>query len=230
MAIFYLQLAVSATLFRQRVLRCCSTLCWSVLVRPWSSQVCVACFQRDQGFRNNNMRLQIHSEYKREPILCAPPSSIGFCSSLFLFIHVTFLAFTLHVPLSIFLHSPNLPLFPDDGALRIWKNFADQKNPEMVTAWQGLSDMLPTTRGQPSASAHSKDQCSLLLCTPHQPILPQFTVHIHLQVTCPLPNCSPHPTYTPSPSNQESFQVGQASTFSFPVLLLNDVTVDCMSL
>ncbi|KAF4112106.1 hypothetical protein G5714_006901 [Onychostoma macrolepis] len=35
----------------------------------------------------------------------------------------------------------------DDGALRIWKNFADQRNPEMVTAWQGLSDMLPTTRG-----------------------------------------------------------------------------------
>ncbi|CDQ68891.1 unnamed protein product [Oncorhynchus mykiss] len=34
-----------------------------------------------------------------------------------------------------------------DGALRIWKNFADQRNPEMVTAWQGLSDMLPTTRG-----------------------------------------------------------------------------------
>ncbi|XP_046693677.1 regulatory-associated protein of mTOR isoform X1 [Silurus meridionalis] len=34
----------------------------------------------------------------------------------------------------------------DDGALRIWKNFADQRNPEMVTAWQGLSDMLPTTR------------------------------------------------------------------------------------
>ncbi|XP_024002422.1 regulatory-associated protein of mTOR isoform X3 [Salvelinus sp. IW2-2015] len=43
----------------------------------------------------------------------------------------------------------------DDGALRIWKNFADQRNPEMVTAWQGLSDMLPTTRGQPSSSAHS---------------------------------------------------------------------------
>ncbi|XP_051567984.1 regulatory-associated protein of mTOR isoform X2 [Myxocyprinus asiaticus] len=35
----------------------------------------------------------------------------------------------------------------DDGALRVWKNFADQRNPEMVTAWQGLSDMLPTTRG-----------------------------------------------------------------------------------
>ncbi|XP_078427294.1 regulatory-associated protein of mTOR isoform X1 [Cetorhinus maximus] len=36
----------------------------------------------------------------------------------------------------------------DDGAIRIWKNFADlEKNPEMVTAWQGLSDMLPTTRG-----------------------------------------------------------------------------------
>ncbi|XP_068832533.1 regulatory-associated protein of mTOR isoform X2 [Capricornis sumatraensis] len=36
----------------------------------------------------------------------------------------------------------------DDGAIRVWKNFADlDKNPEMVTAWQGLSDMLPTTRG-----------------------------------------------------------------------------------
>uniref|UniRef100_A0A8C4XFX3 Regulatory-associated protein of mTOR n=1 Tax=Erpetoichthys calabaricus TaxID=27687 RepID=A0A8C4XFX3_ERPCA len=36
----------------------------------------------------------------------------------------------------------------DDGALRVWKNFADlERNPEMVTAWQGLSDMLPTTRG-----------------------------------------------------------------------------------
>lgn len=36
----------------------------------------------------------------------------------------------------------------DDGAIRVWKNFADlEKNPEMVTAWQGLSDMLPTTRG-----------------------------------------------------------------------------------
>lgn len=40
--------------------------------------------------------------------------------------------------------SPSL----DDGAIRVWKNFADlEKNPEMVTAWQGLSDMLPTTRG-----------------------------------------------------------------------------------
>lgn len=37
----------------------------------------------------------------------------------------------------------------DDGAIRVWKNFADlEKNPEMVTAWQGLSDMLPTTRGK----------------------------------------------------------------------------------
>ncbi|NXO26106.1 RPTOR protein, partial [Cisticola juncidis] len=36
----------------------------------------------------------------------------------------------------------------DDGAIRVWKNFADlEKNPEMVTAWQGLSDMLPSTRG-----------------------------------------------------------------------------------
>uniref|UniRef100_A0A6Q2Y7L3 Raptor N-terminal CASPase-like domain-containing protein n=1 Tax=Esox lucius TaxID=8010 RepID=A0A6Q2Y7L3_ESOLU len=50
----------------------------------------------------------------------------------------------LHSLLPVFLISLH-PL--DDGALRIWKNFADQRNPEMVTAWQGLSDMLPTTRG-----------------------------------------------------------------------------------
>lgn len=47
--------------------------------------------------------------------------------------------------------SPSL----DDGAIRVWKNFADlEKNPEMVTAWQGLSDMLPTTRGG-SARRHA---------------------------------------------------------------------------
>lgn len=82
-------------------------------------------------------------------------------------------------------------LSPDDGALRIWKNFADQKNPEMVTAWQGLSDMLPTTRGQPSASAHSKDQHYFLTSSIHPPIhlitnypysLSFFEYHI----------CSPH--------------------------------------
>lgn len=61
-------------------------------------------------------------------------------------------------------HSCFPTLSADDGALRIWKNFADQKNPEMVTAWQGLSDMLPTTRGQPPAGVHSKDQRSILLC------------------------------------------------------------------
>lgn len=61
-------------------------------------------------------------------------------------------------------------LCPDDGALRIWKNFADQKNPEMVTAWQGLSDMLPTTRGQPPASTHSKDLLSSTLCPHLQPV------------------------------------------------------------
>ena len=61
----------------------------------------------------------------------------------------------------------------DDGAIRVWKNFADlEKNPEMVTAWQGLSDMLPTTRGGCSPgscrrSVHSDspgdDPASLLL-------------------------------------------------------------------
>ncbi|XP_037665950.1 regulatory-associated protein of mTOR [Choloepus didactylus] len=50
-----------------------------------------------------------------------------------------------------FLNGQDRPLLltaTDDGAIRVWKNFADlEKNPEMVTAWQGLSDMLPTTRG-----------------------------------------------------------------------------------
>ncbi|KTF90488.1 hypothetical protein cypCar_00046644 [Cyprinus carpio] len=51
----------------------------------------------------------------------------------------------------------------DDGALRIWKNFADQRNPEMVTAWQGLSDMLPTTRGLLSDSYTLCANTALLL-------------------------------------------------------------------
>lgn len=70
------------------------------------------------------------------------------------------------------LHAPQRPgpcshllLFSpqDDGAIRVWKNFADlEKNPEMVTAWQGLSDMLPTTRGGSSLGAPP----------PHPPALP----------------------------------------------------------
>lgn len=49
--------------------------------------------------------------------------------------------------------SPSL----DDGAIRVWKNFADlEKNPEMVTAWQGLSDMLPTTRGRSGSQTHCR--------------------------------------------------------------------------
>lgn len=91
------------------------------------------------------------------------------------------LSLTLYLSLSL--------VSPDDGALRIWKNFADQKNPEMVTAWQGLSDMLPTTRGQPSISTHSKDQRSLLLC--HQPI--RSPTHTPKPQTVPK-----HPSHTSS--------------------------------
>lgn len=91
------------------------------------------------------------------------------------------LSYSVSFPLSL--------VSPDDGALRIWKNFADQKNPEMVTAWQGLSDMLPTTRGQPSISTHSKDQRSLLLC--HQPI--RSPTHTPKPQTVPK-----HPSHTSS--------------------------------
>lgn len=76
-------------------------------------------------------------------------------TSLFLSTFISRLSLFAFCIFCLYLHLH--PLSPDDGALRIWKNFADQKNPEMVTAWQGLSDMLPTTRGQPSASTHSKD-------------------------------------------------------------------------
>ena len=37
-------------------------------------------------------------------------------------------------------------LFPDDGSVRVWRNY-DQR-PELVTAWQALSGMLPSTRGK----------------------------------------------------------------------------------
>lgn len=90
---------------------------------------------------------------------------------------------------------PTPPLFPDDGALRIWKNFADQKNPEMVTAWQGLSDMLPTTRGQPSASTHSKDQRSILLSAPLYP--PTHTPIVLPVVNHQLPHCISLPVTLP---------------------------------
>ena len=37
-------------------------------------------------------------------------------------------------------------LFADDGSVRVWRNY-DQR-PELVTAWQALSGMLPSTRGK----------------------------------------------------------------------------------
>ncbi|MEQ2172233.1 hypothetical protein GOODEAATRI_019013 [Goodea atripinnis] len=85
----------------------------------------------------------------------------------------------------------------DDGALRVWKNFADQKNPEMVTAWQGLSDMLPTTRGQPSSSTHSKDQHFILLRVlpvSHSPVVSVDTHPHPCSPTCPShASTPPHP-------------------------------------
>lgn len=56
---------------------------------------------------------------------------------------------TMRVALAMTWHRVLFCASQDDGAIRVWKNFADlEKNPEMVTAWQGLSDMLPTTRGR----------------------------------------------------------------------------------
>lgn len=41
--------------------------------------------------------------------------------------------------------------FPDDGSVRVWRNIEGEnysdKSLEMVTAWQALSGMLPSTRG-----------------------------------------------------------------------------------
>ena len=43
------------------------------------------------------------------------------------------------------------PLFSDDGSVRVWRNLEGEnysdKSLEMVTAWQALSGMLPSTRG-----------------------------------------------------------------------------------
>lgn len=35
----------------------------------------------------------------------------------------------------------------DDGAVRIWRNYTEG-DPELVTAWQALSSLLPSTRGR----------------------------------------------------------------------------------
>lgn len=95
-------------------------------------------------------------------------------------------------------------LCPDDGALRVWKNFADQKNPEMVTAWQGLSDMLPTTRGQPSSSTHSKDQHFLLLRVVLMPHSPAVLLDAHPDPSCPT---RPSHKFTP-PHPQQVWHKG----------------------
>ncbi|CAH1793910.1 unnamed protein product [Owenia fusiformis] len=45
--------------------------------------------------------------------------------------------------------TPYLLTGTDDGAVRLWKTYYSEtgESPEIVTAWQGLSDMLPSTRG-----------------------------------------------------------------------------------
>ena len=44
---------------------------------------------------------------------------------------------------------PLLMLGSDDGAVRIWRNYenSDKKLPQLVTAWQALTDMLPSSKG-----------------------------------------------------------------------------------
>lgn len=122
-----------------------------------------------------------------------PPSGLSFLSPLYLLL--------LYV--HFFLYPHLRPPSADDGALRIWKNFADQKNPEMVTAWQGLSDMLPTTRGQPSTSTHSKDQCSILLSAPHHPsIVPQWNAPCSNSLAAPLSIPSPSHFFTTEPAGR----------------------------
>nr|XP_029481695.1 LOW QUALITY PROTEIN: regulatory-associated protein of mTOR-like [Oncorhynchus nerka] len=99
----------------------------------------------DQIFINRNPG--VPSVVKFHPfnpcIAVADKDSI--CSRSPSFLSPTILSLSLTLFFSFSPPTPPPPL--DDGALRIWKNFADQRNPEMVTAWQGLSDMLPTTRG-----------------------------------------------------------------------------------
>ncbi|XP_046854750.1 regulatory-associated protein of mTOR-like isoform X4 [Xenia sp. Carnegie-2017] len=47
------------------------------------------------------------------------------------------------------LNSHDLPLLltgSNDGGVRVWRNYT-QNNPELVTAWQGLTNLVPSTRG-----------------------------------------------------------------------------------
>ena len=50
-----------------------------------------------------------------------------------------------------FSHFVSPLLFSDDGSVRVWRNLEGEtysdKSLEMVTAWQALSGMLPSTRG-----------------------------------------------------------------------------------
>lgn len=168
----------------QSLLRCRSALhTLRLLLRSvcWQSRhsVCV----KESWFRvfiNAVQHFKVHKDYKQDAGVCAAASSLSVYTTLHFFSCLS-LSYSVSFPLSL--------VSPDDGALRIWKNFADQKNPEMVTAWQGLSDMLPTTRGQPSISTHSKDQRSLLLC--HQPI--RSPTHTPKPQTVPK-----HPSHTSS--------------------------------
>lgn len=168
----------------QSLLRCRSALhTLRLLLRSvcWQSRhsMCV----KESWFRvfiNAVQHFKVHKDYKQDAGVCAAASSLSVYTTLHFFSCLS-LSYSVSFPLSL--------VSPDDGALRIWKNFADQKNPEMVTAWQGLSDMLPTTRGQPSISTHSKDQRSLLLC--HQPI--RSPTHTPKPQTVPK-----HPSHTSS--------------------------------
>lgn len=44
-------------------------------------------------------------------------------------------------------NSTFLLFFIDDGGVRVWRNYTERE-PELVTAWQALSSLLPSTRGR----------------------------------------------------------------------------------
>lgn len=72
------------------------------------------------------------------------------CCCFFLFLFLFFLSTFDFYFFFLFFFVPPL-FFSDDGSVRVWRNLEGEnrsdKSLEMVTAWQALSGMLPSTRG-----------------------------------------------------------------------------------
>ena len=49
-------------------------------------------------------------------------------------------------PLSPSHPSPPLPIQSDDGSVCVWRGYCET-TPTLVTAWRGLTDMIPTAKG-----------------------------------------------------------------------------------